>query len=130
MIRLNIQMFAKSATYREAYRKSQAIKKMNEELKQRKEEETKSEGNTRKSAKGEAVTAVDARSNYQVFVYENGKERPYTDSAGNYVFRTGAKIAEKMIYNKNRDGWESKAQIKASRGTGQKIRKYIVRRVR
>lgn len=129
MIMLNLQMHAKSAAYQRDRRKSKAYesgKKIEEELKK---EEEKKPAAEKKPKRGASVSAVNAHEEYQVFVFENDKERPYTDSAGNYVYRTGAEIANKMIYNKNREAWESKAQLNARKKDGlTKIRKYIVRK--
>lgn len=129
MIKLNLQMFAKSVAYQRDYRKSKAYatgKTVQEELKMKEEKKPEQE---KKKTRGEAVTAVRANEEYQVFVFENGKERPYTDKNGNNVYRTGAQVADKMIYNKNREAWESKAQLSAKSKDGLvKIRKYIVRR--
>ena len=129
MIMLDIQLFAKSAAYQRERRKSKAYangKKIEDELK--KEVEKKPEPK-KKPAKGEAVSAVNLHDEYQIFVMENGKERPYTDRNGNFVYRTGKNISDKMVYNKNREAWESKAQREAQKKDGLgKIRKYIVRK--
>lgn len=124
---LNLQLFAKSASQAREYRMAKAKLKYQQEAKSGKSEEKKPA--ERRSSKGEAVTAVNLHDVYQVFVSENGKEIPYTDNNGNPVYRTGQKIAEKMIYNKNRGAWESKAQINAQKKEGlAKIRKYIIRK--
>lgn len=129
MIRLRLQMFAKSASQQAESRKAKAIASRTAEAAQRQEEEKKSSG-TKRTA-GEAVRAVKANEQYQIFVSENNKVVPYKDKNGNPVYRTGAQVADKMIYNSNREAWESKAQLaqKKSYGLG-KIRKYIVRKLR
>lgn len=132
MIRLNLQTFAKSASRQVEYRKKKQISKYEQEAKIKTEENKSNEPNMstkKKSGKGEAVTAVNMHDEYQVFVYENGKERPYTDKEGNNVYRTGSQVSEKMIYNKSREAWESKAQLKTKQKDSlTKIRKYIIRK--
>lgn len=129
MIMLNLQLFAKSAAYQRQRRKAKAYASGKEIEKEIKKEAEKNPAPKKKPAKGEAVSAVNLHDEYQVFVYENDKERPYTDNNGNYVYRTGDQIAKRMVYNRNRDGWESKSQIEAKRkGQINKVRKYIIRK--
>ena len=130
MITLNLQMFAKSASQAKEYRKRKAKLKyeLEAELKPKEEEEKKPEP-PKKPSKGEVVSAVNLHDEYQIFIYENGKEKAYTDNNGRPVYRTGADISKKMVYNRNRDGWESKSQIEAKRkGEISKLRKYIIRK--
>ena len=129
MIMLNLQLFAKSAAYQRQRRKAKAYASGKEIEKEIKKEAEKNPAPKKKPAKGEAVSAVNLHDEYQVFVYENDKERPYTDNNGNYVYRTGDQIAKRMVYNRNRDGWESKSQIEAKqKGQINKVRKYIIRK--
>lgn len=129
MIMLNLQLFAKSAAYQRQRRKAKAYASGKEIEKEIKKEAEKNPAPKKKPAKGEAVSAVNLHDEYQIFVMENEKERPYTDKNGNFVYRTGKNISDKMVYNKNREAWESKAQREAQKKDGLgKIRKYIVRK--
>lgn len=129
MIKINLQMFAKSNAYQQGYRKSKAYASGNKIQEEMRKREAQKPANKKKNLRGEAVSAVKRNDEYQIYVYENDKEKPYTDSNGNPVYRTGSQIAEKMIYNKNREGWESKAQLANKKKDGlAKVRKYIIRK--
>lgn len=135
MIKLNIQIFAKSSAYQSDRRKAKARSEYSQKssAKQSDDKQEKKEGSAKSSQPkaGEAVSSVKADEKYQVFVYENNKVRPYTDKDGKNVYRTGAQISDKMIYNKNREAWESKAQLAQKKRDGLgKIRKYIVKKLR
>lgn len=121
---------AKSKAYMSEYRKSIAMQKQQAQPAQREEPEEKKRVASKSVAKGQKVSSVKPNEQYQIFVYENGKERPYTDKNGNMQYRSGAQIANKMIYNPNREAWESKAQKQeqAKKSGLGKIRKYIIRK--
>ena len=133
MIKTDLQLFAKSAAFQRDRRKSKAyangIQIQDEIKKEIEKEEQKKPAQEKKPKRGEAVSAVKRNEEYQIFVFANDQEKPYTDKEGNFVYRSGAQIADKMIYNKGREGWESKAQLNARKKDGlTKIRKYIIRK--
>lgn len=118
MIKLNLQMFAKSAAYQSDHRKSKAYAsgtKIQEEIKKQEEKERESE---KKKSPGEAVAAVNMRETYEIYRIENGKETPVMNN-GAIVTRTGKQILEKMVYNKVRGVWQNSQK-----------RTYRVRRIR
>lgn len=96
MMKLNIQMFAKSLSYQQKYRKEKNIKKTFAEVQQK---------------QGEAVIAVDKRAEYEVYLLEKGKETQVKDKSGNAITRTGAQILDKFdIKDKDNKVWKSKAK--------------------
>lgn len=118
MIKLNLQLFAKSAAYQVERRKSKAYatgKQIQEEIKK---EEEKKPAAPKKHEKGDVVAAVRADEQYEIYRRVEGKELPVIDKNGGIVTRTGRQIIEKFTYNKNVEGWISKAGGK----------KYIIRR--
>lgn len=108
---------AKDASAMVAYRKSKAISKYSSGSSGIKEN-LDSKPRTTKQVKGEAVTAVDDRVEYEVYKIEAGKEVAVKNKDGSIVTRTGKQVRDKMIYNRVRNGWISK----------DKGRKYIIRR--
>lgn len=122
MIKLDLQMFAKSAAYQREWRKKKTQRiedEKKEELKEKKEEEKKPEP-AKKKQKGEIVTAVKRDEEYEVYRRINGKEEPVRYKNGDIVVRTGVQVMEKFYYDKDREGWISKAGGK----------RYILRRKR
>ena len=122
MIKLDLQMFAKSAAYQREQRKKKTQRiedKIKAELKEKKEEEKKPEP-AKKKQKGEIVTAVRPDELYEVYHIVGGKEVPVTYKNGSIVVRTGEQVKEKFDYSKTREGWISKAGGK----------RYILRRKR
>lgn len=120
---------AKTASQMRAYRQAQAAKKQQLQAQSQGASEQQPAKKTLKAY--EAVSTVKRGETYQIFVYENGKMTPYKDKKGNPQYRTGEHISSKMVYNKNREGWESKSQLEEKKkNRDKKIRKYIVRRVR
>lgn len=109
MIRLDIQMFAKTTSQMQQYRKSQAITKFAQEAKRQesapKEETKRSQMHT----PGESVSAVNMREQYEIFRIENGREIPVIRD-GAQVIRTGREVVEKFTYNKRINAWTSNAK--------------------
>lgn len=111
MIKLDIQLFAKSASQMRQYRKTKLISKYAREAKEQpksKDQDKKTESDNKRT-KGEAVTAVSTREVYELYRIENGKETPVIRD-GAIVTRTGAEILNKMTFNKTRGVWVSKAK--------------------
>lgn len=101
---------AKSASAQVAWRKSKAKSKYSHETAIK--NETKNENvyaEAKKQVKGEAVSAVADRVEYEVFRVIEGKEVQMKNKDGSVIIRTGKQIREKMIYNKTRKGWISNA---------------------
>lgn len=109
---------AKGASYQREHRKSLAKTKFSQEGLAKDTSNSVNHGQPQKKAtKGEKVSAVDDRAEYEVYKLVEGKEVPVLKD-GSIVTRTGKQIRDKMIYNKNREGWISK----------DKGRKYIIRK--
>ena len=117
MTKLDLQLFAKTSSQMQQYRKSKAISKYAQEAQAPKETKEEEPKQTKKRTQGEVVTAVSMREVYQVYKIENGKEVPVMRD-GQIVTRTGQQIMDKMIYNKQRGAWISK----------DKGRKYRIRK--
>ena len=116
---------AKSKAYQDSHRAPVVIQKQQAASQVTPAERRRKSSSTR----GERVTSLKRGETYQIYVYENGKEKPYTDNKGNNIYRTAEQIAEKMVYNSRIESWESKSQLKEKeKDPTKKIRKYIVRR--
>ena len=101
---------AKSASAMREYRKSQAKSKYaNEAASKNETTQENVYAGAKKQVKGEAVSAVADRVEYEVYRYIEGKEVQMKNKDGSVMIRTGKQIREKMIYNKNRKGWISNA---------------------
>ena len=105
MIKLDIQMFAKSAAYARESRKSKAKERFYEEAKKKESEPKEEPKQPKKNTKGEAVTSV--RTNDQYVVY---KRDPDTRKEVPVAIRTGKEVLEKMYYDKDRKSWISNAK--------------------
>lgn len=102
---------AKSKAYQEAQQAARAIRKQEMQVARQQQEEPETKKRSTRNQLGEIVSAV-GRDNTVYEVYDN---------RGNKVAeRTGARILEKMTYNKNLKKWVSKA----------KGNKYVIRRKR
>jgi len=116
MLKLNLQAFAKSASAAREYRKKRAISKYAEEAKSKPAEEKKTPPPQKQ--RGEAVSAVNMKEEYEFFVMKNGKEYRAVIN-GQQVVRTGKQILDKMYYDKENHVWRSRANS---------TNKYILRR--
>jgi hypothetical protein len=110
MIRLDIQIFAKSASQARTYRQAKAREAFaREALTNKMDNKPSEEKPVKKREKGEAVTAVGMRETYELYRVENGKETPVIRD-GATVTRTGAEILKKMTFNKRLGVWVSNAK--------------------
>ena len=98
LIKLDLQMFAKTSSQMKQYRKSIAISKY---------QTTSSTGSSQVKqtpvvkTKGEAVARVSKQETYEIYRVANGKEEYKKD-------QTGDVILEKMYWNANINSWVSK----------------------
>ena len=106
MINLNLQTFAKSNSYMQQYRKSKNILKTSAEMRSSGRQERQAEDKPR-NTRGDAVSAVNPREEYELYRIEHGREVPVVRN-GEQVVRTGQQVMDKMYYNKNREAWVSR----------------------
>lgn len=110
---------AKDASAMVAYRKSKAKSKYSSSSSGNNESTSgKSQSGPKRQIKGAIVSAVEDNAEYEVYKMEAGKEVPLRNKDGSIVTRTGKRIREKMIYNRNINKWIS----------NDKGRRYIIRR--